>query len=376
MNAKYLTQFDVKKCGAVGDGVADDTTAIQKALDGGQRAVLIPPGIYKISAALKVDSQTLIKADPGAIIHLANHAGTDIDVFLLTNRDIAGGNADISVEGGIWDGNSRYNPRGREGDLRGYTGSAINFINVRHLEIRGMTIRNPEAFSIRICKVEDFVIEDISLDHSIIRPNQDGVHVNGFCQRGVIRNLRALTPSTPNDDMVALNADDAEDRVINLGMKCGPIRDITVENLQAEDAYTFVRLLSVNQLIENIAVSNVSGGCRVNAINLDRWRFPAGSGNISNVTLRNFSVRKMPGGEHAHWSEKAPLIPIQSAVRGLRIENFRRDPDNGLQAPTLDIDNGRKNSMQLEGASGEHDGDRFIIRHSGFSLLTLDSSDL
>lgn len=356
MATEYNSRIDAKECGVIGDGVTDDTAAMQKSLDGGQRTVCIPRGIYKISSALKVDSHTLIKADAKAIIRLAEHAGVNKDVFLLTNRDYAGGNEDISMEGGIWDGNNEHNPRGKEGDPNGYTGSAINFVNVRRLEIRDLTVRNPEAFSIRICKVNDFVIEDIRFDHT------------------VIRKLRALTQRTPNDDMVALNADDDETRVINLGMKCGPIRDITVEDLQADDAYTFVRLLSVRQLIEDITISNVSGGCRVTAINMNRWRFPAGFGNIRNVTLRDFSVRKMSGSKSDQWANQYPLIHIQSAVHGLRIENFRREPDDNLQASTLVIDNGRQNSLQLEGASGEQDGNKFVLRHGGFSLFTIDSN--
>lgn len=362
---------DIKQLGAVGNGIADDTASIQNALDGGNRTVLMPAGTYKISAALKVDSHTTIKADPKAIIRLADHAGTNVGVFLLTNRDVTAGNTDITVDGGIWDGNNEHNPRGREGDPNGYTGAAINFVNVRHLALRNLTVRNPEAFSIRLCEVEDFTVEDICFDHTVIRPNQDGVHVNGFCLRGVIRNLRALTPRTTNDDMVALNADDATDRVINLGMKCGPIRDITVENLHADDAWTLVRLLSFKQLIENIAINNVSGGCRVNAINLDRWRFPAGAGNIRNVTLRNFTVRKMPDPAVPAFA-KMPLIPIQSAVRGLRIENFRRDDD--LPAPTLVVDNGRQNRLRLEGATAEQTGGKVVLPRGGFSSLTLDSA--
>jgi polygalacturonase len=366
-------KMDVKQGGAIGDGAADDTAAIQKALTGGQRTVVIPPGTYRIRAALKVDSGTTIQAAPNAIIRLGDGAGTNAGVFLLTNRDPAGGNTNITVEGGIWDGNNEHNPRGRDGDLNGYTGTAINFVNVRHLALRNLTIRNPDAFSIRLGEVEDFVVEDIRFDHTRIRPNQDGVHVGGFCQRGVIRKLRALTPRTTNDDMVALNADDATDRVINLGMKCGPIRDITVENLRAEDAYTFVRLLSFGELIENVTISDVTGGCRVNAINLDHWRFPAGGGNIRNVTLRNFTVRKLDGGDLAKWSNQAPLITIQSSVHGLRIENFRREPADDLPAPTLVVDNGQQNRLSLEGATSESTGNKVVLSRGGFSLLTLDS---
>ena len=55
-----------------------------------------------------------------------------------------------------------------------------------------------------------------------------------------------------------------------------------------------MRLLSYRELIENVTISDVAGGCRYYAINMDRWRFPAGGGSIRNVTLRDFTVRKMP----------------------------------------------------------------------------------
>jgi hypothetical protein len=49
---EYSGAVDVKWFGAKGDGVADDTAAIQAALDSGHRSVYIPEGTYNISAAL------------------------------------------------------------------------------------------------------------------------------------------------------------------------------------------------------------------------------------------------------------------------------------------------------------------------------------
>ena len=78
-----------------------------------------------------------------------------------------------------------------------------------------LTVLNPESFSIRLGEVRHFTVENIVFDHPVIRPNQDGVHVGGFSEHGYIRNLRAATVNTTSDDMVALNADDDVQRVLN-----------------------------------------------------------------------------------------------------------------------------------------------------------------
>ncbi|TDU81512.1 pectate lyase-like protein [Prosthecobacter fusiformis] len=347
---------NVRDTGAKGDGLADDTEAIQRALDGGGRTVVIPAGTYKISAALLLDSATTLKSDDKAVIRLADHAGNDVDLFLLTNRDRTQGNKDITVEGGIWDGNNEHNTRGLKEQMPCYTGVAINFIRVSGLVLRNLVVRNPDAYAIRACHLEDFVMENLGFDFSSLRMNQDGVHLDGFCQRGVIRHLKALSPFATNDDMVALNADDgsATEYVIQQGMVPGPIRDIRVEHLRAESAFTFVRILSHKELIENVTISDVVGGCRFYAINMDRWRFPEGGGNIRNVTLRDFTIRKMPDDfSEQRGAGQRPLIHIETAVKNLRIENFNRPPQDEQTAPTLVLDTERENRVRLEGLTAQ-----------------------
>lgn len=358
--------------GVRGDGLHDDTAGLQAALDSGASVVRLPtpPACYTVSRTLVVHSGQTLSADRDAVIRLADRAC----VPLLTNADHCDRSREITVRGGVWDGNNPHNPRGEDGDRAGYTGTVLDFVRVSGLVLGDLTVRNPEAFSVRLGEVEDFRVEDLVFDHPATRPNQDGVHVGGFSRRGVIRNLRALTPLTTNDDMVALNADDDVERVINQGMKRGPIREITVAGVHAPEAYTFVRLLSVTELIEDIAISDVTGGCRLHAVNMDNWRFPVGVGNIRNVLLRNFTVRKVPwrdGGSTGEWARSAPLVTIRLAVDGLRLENLRREPADDLPAATLVLDNGRPNRVHLEGAEGTVEGDRFAVERGGFAALMI-----
>ncbi|MCF6283969.1 MAG: glycoside hydrolase family 55 protein [Candidatus Hydrogenedentes bacterium] len=356
--------------GAKGDGLGDDAAPIQKALDSGAALVTIPKGVYLVARTLQIPSDVTLKADPEAVIRLADGAGTHARVFVLTNKNQGNGNRNITVEGGIWDGNNEHNHRGKDGDLNGYTGTAINFVNVKNLTLRDLTVRNPDAFSIRLGEVEDFLVENIVLDHTVIRPNQDGVHVGGFSQRGTIRNIRALHPNTPNDDMIALNADDDVERVLNLGMRRGPIRDILVEDIQAEGAYNFVRLLSQEARLENIVVRRVSGTCRIYAVNMNRWRFPAGSGDIRNVRLEEFDVTKTPGSAPAQ-----SLIHITLMVRDLYITDFQRNsPSEASKATTLLLDNGRTNTIQEGDGPPQEKTTAFSIPQGSIKALWVNRS--
>lgn len=345
-NSSISGIVSVTDFGARGDGIQNDAPAIQKALDSGAETVNIPKGVYIIGNTLLTGSCITIKADQEAVIRLANNAGNHVSVFLLANKNPGNGNNHIKVEGGIWDSNNEHNHRGKDGDMYAYTGAAINFVNVGNLVLRNLTIRNPDAFSIRLGEVEDFLVEDIVLDHSVVRPNQDGVHVGGFSRRGIIRRISAVHPDTPNDDMVAINADDDVERVINLGMRRGPISDILVEDIQADGAYNFVRLLSKDSRIDNITVRNVKGSCRYYAVNINNWRFPVGVGDIRNVRLENFNVTK----KYQETSASKSLIHITLGISDLFISDFLRGKNESTnQAPTLLLSNGRENIVTFDG---------------------------
>lgn len=331
----------VTEFGAAGDGVADDAPAIQLALDSPSAVVTIPEGTYIIGDTLLLDSGKTLYAHPNAILRLADGAAKDVHDFLITNRAHDAGNAYISLVGGIWDGNNEHNARGSDGDPNACTGVAINFVNVSHLTIRDLTVRNPDSFSIRLGEVRHFTVENIQFDHPVSRPNQDGVHVGGYSEHGVLRNLRALTPNTTNDDMVALNADDDVERCLNLGMKRGPIRNIQVDGVYAESVYTFVRLLSETQPVENITIRNIKGGCRMYAINMNNWRFDKSKGAIRNVRVDDVDVTK------AGPDNDRPLIIIQLQVHDLAIRNFHRDAGDSNTAPTLLVANGGVKNLSL-----------------------------
>lgn len=295
------TVVSVKHFGAFGDGVHDDYAAVQKALDSGAGTVIIPAGVYNVSKTLKIHSNTVVEADFSAKIIMKSSERRRRGEFLLTNSDIENGNSVIEINGGVWDGNktAEENAKADIFDKNGYSGSVINFFNVNGLTLKNMVIANSAAYNVRMSKICNFNIENISFVSDTFTPNQDGLHFCGDVKHGTVRNIRALSYGQTNDDLIALNADDSVERVENLDLLRDDIEDITIENIYAENCHTLVRLLSVTAAIRNIRIKNVFGGFRCNAINagggrrckvpcFDEKDFPQGVGRIENVTIENF----------------------------------------------------------------------------------------
>lgn len=90
----------VKDYGAVGDGVVDDTVAINSALSGGAKTVYFPPGSYKITGYLRLYANTKVELDHNATI--LNYNSTNGLVFLngqYGNTTFASG---YTGPGNIW----------------------------------------------------------------------------------------------------------------------------------------------------------------------------------------------------------------------------------------------------------------------------------
>lgn len=327
--------YDVRECGATGDGVQDDAPAIQAVLAGGHREVFIPAGDYRIAQTLKVDSFTRIAADPEARLFICGETEHDADSFLLTNSDHAFGNAAISISGGIWDGNKQGRTNFKDPDLfntDACTGTVLNFCNVRGLRLSDFIVANSVVYFVRMCMLEDFEIRDIAFESAVIENNQDGLHFNGFVKNGIVENIRAITKGQTNDDLIALNADDAMHRLENTGMVCGPIENIVFRNLYAEDCHTAIRMLSYVSPIRNIRIENVVAGCRAFAINMDAARycrtplfkdedFPQGVGCVENIEIDGMRVWWSTPGQHR------ALIDCENRVQSFVIRNFVRDHD-------------------------------------------------
>ncbi len=349
---KNLTAYGVS-----GDGISDDFAAFQRALDDARGGMLqVPSGTYRIGGTLRLHSGTHLACEPGATIRWADGAGKSPDDYLLAAGGKSGA-SEITVSGGVWDGNNPANRRPEDLFAESHAGAVMHFENVRGLTLRALRVHDAEAYNIRLAGARDFVVEDIAFSSDHIRPNNDGVHLGGGCEDGVIRRISGLDPGVTGDDLVALNADDVLKRTEVRGMVCGPIRNIRIEDLHAEGCHSFVRLLSVWSPIENVTVTGIRGSCEISAVNCDAARvcrvpifdpanppFPDGVGMLENILIRDVAVAKA-------GSNDAPLLRLKTRMRNFRVAGFRREADNfASTAATVRIAHTRVGSMVFDGA--------------------------
>lgn len=143
---KMRESISVKDFGAVGDGVTDDTTSIQAALNaaaGARWALYFPKGVYLIAAALTGGRDTTIYGDGWrSTIRVAN--GTN-PAHILKFGDETGVTS-VEVRDIEFDGNKTGNPTGGDGlvIVRGYK---ANLFNVRVIDCVGDGIQYEAAGS-------------------------------------------------------------------------------------------------------------------------------------------------------------------------------------------------------------------------------------
>jgi len=284
-----------------GDGIHDDTLAVQSLLDtrASEIALPAPKDHYCISKTLVIHSCQTLRLPATARIRLLPHS----DCPMITNEEDG---HDICVVGGIWDYdnvNQRPNPivRGEfipnhhSGDPNlvmryddRYLGIIMRFSRAQRLVVRDLTLKNPVTFSMQLGAVTHFTVENIFFDQNLVEPvtdNMDGIHIDGFCRFGLIRNVQG----TCHDDIVALNADDCYD---------GPIEDIQIDGIMGRDSLRGVRLLSIKYPVKRVSISNVFGTFYQNAIGLTYF-FPRNErGTMEHISIRNV------------FAQNAPRLPI------------------------------------------------------------------
>lgn len=350
-----------------GDGINDDTDAIQELIDSGvcEIALPVPKNFYLISRPLTIPSNFKLKLPRFARIKLADNS----NCVMLQNKMVAKPEKrlrdflmpvhkelwyyydefspekddachDFEIEGGIWDfNNQNQDPNPiylRKFDERHYLGHVMLFYNVRNFRLSNLTIKDPANYAVMIDIGSYFTVENITFDFNFGNPiasNMDGIHLNGNCHYGVIKNLQGAC----YDDLVALNAHEGSG---------GDITNIEIDGIFAENCHSAVRILTVNQKIEHITISNVFGTYYQYCIGFTKYYPGEMTGYCDAISLTNIHASKserLPIQE-AHMGNKNyhfPFIWIQGQiiVKRLSIDHLhRREYNNPVDTIRVDKD--------------------------------------
>lgn len=336
-----------------GDGIHDDTAAVQAMLDK-CGTVRISDGQYLITKPLIIHSNTHLILSSLATLRLADGANCSVlDNDGLYNDET---NVNITIEGGIWDGNHMAQERQkipnecRPGDENEdktcdkqtyisniYTVFMVRLVHTQHLQVKNLTFKDPTSYAIHIADSRYFNVENITLDYDLLKPNMDGVHIQGPARFGKIRNIFG----NANDDHVALCANGT----IRSEITRGDIEDVDIDGVYCDNGYTGVRLLSRGDAIRNVHISNIHGEFRFYAVSLTH-HYPIRDDKpilLENIHISDIYASKSRveyTGAYKEAVEKAALIWLEKGIvcRNVTIENIYRNERNiHANAPTVRI---------------------------------------
>jgi len=255
----------VKNFGVVGNGIADDTAAIQSAINAASSnggTVLIPEGTYLISGGnlLLKSNVCLMGVGPRSILKLGNAAAN----HLLRGSTIT----DARVTNLLLDGNEANQTANR---------NALNFDDVQRVQIDHLWIRNAYGDGVYVNFGRDVTISDI-IGESIGRNGIALVHNSGMGDNTVISNcVFTADPSvgsTPTDNRNAGVDIEASAHV--------QISNVTVDGFR----YGFACKSVSGNLVADVTATNLElRNCTTNGVFLD-----GSTGKVERIQIAGLSV--------------------------------------------------------------------------------------
>lgn len=328
------------------DGVRDNTDELQALIDSAhcELALPVPAVCYTVSRPLRLKSNFRLVLPRFATIRLAD--GSNCPILEIDSGEVV---KNVEVVGGIWDLNNLGQAKNPfhfpHPECPKYLGYGFWMKRVVGLRLADMTLKDVVTFAITLDTVSYFTVENIRFDFNYGNPwavNMDGVHLNGNCHYGTLRNLSGAC----YDDLVALNCDEGSN---------GPITNIEIDGIFSEDCHSAVRMLTVKNRLENVHIRNVHGTFYQYCIGLTKYYDGDSLGYMDGIVLDNIYASKaerLPV-YHKGNSYVYPLIWIEGGllVKNLTVRDlFRREKT--IEIETLHVGKGaRVDYLTLDGIS-------------------------
>lgn len=281
--------FLVTDFGAVGDGVALDTRAVQAAIDEASKRggrVIVPPGTFRCGTIV-LRSRVTLQLEQGAVIAGSTNLGDYITRIWGHHADITpwhlilaedAENIVITGEGTI-DGNgpSFWLPgRAHDWDFWKTTHNRVSpmveLVRCRQVRIENVTLRNSAGWTLHLHDCDHAQIRGLTIRNTMFGPNTDGIDLTG-CHNVTVSDCDIVT----GDDAIALKTSEYSRSceqiaitncvlqtscvAVRLGFESRQdFRHIAVSNLAVKSASRIIDLRSVEgAVIEHCVFSNITG---------------------------------------------------------------------------------------------------------------------
>ncbi|GGM93373.1 hypothetical protein GCM10010967_28110 [Dyadobacter beijingensis] len=367
----------------------DDTQALQSAIDQaakkGTNRVDIPAGNYLISAPLLIPSNFTLVADPKACIELKKSSNQ----YLLRNKDIVNGNANIKIFGGKWNGNAWTQTRTIRDKVENSDFCfGFFFYKVKNLEVGRLQIDSTRSWGIAYMECDTVHIHDIRFQQNPFRDakftsalNHNGDGVTGGGNNVLIENISGFT----NDDLIAFASGGASFQGKMSPFPPKDYENITVRNIFPENIYDSIPALKAvafytfeHTRVSNITIDNVKGNTAAASVlfySLFDKKGYFSNVKISNIEGTNVYSRAEHPNLHASY---APVTFKNSKIDRLIIYDLKREEQKYLGPTILFDDDMVVEELVLKGVtvlSGRKPGNYFANFGSA-QLLRVDISDV
>lgn len=237
--------WNVKESGARGDKEANDTVAIQSAIEkcaeAGGGTVYVPAGDYRCGQ-LQLRSNVTLHLEAGATLWVsaAKEDYGEGNRFLLA-RD----QSHITLEGrGVIHGTGEGDLQRKRGDDRprpDWRVGILEFVECNDVTIRDVTVRYSDSWTFDLERCENVAIDGVSILNNYYRVNADGIDPVS-CKRVRISNCHIVA---------------GDDPIVCKSRAGYPCEDVVVTNCLLETVATAIKIgTESHEAFRNIRVSN------------------------------------------------------------------------------------------------------------------------
>jgi polygalacturonase len=374
---------NVRDCGAVGDGAATDTQAVQAAIDrcaaSGGGVVVVPAGGRYVCGSLFLKSGVTLRVEKGATIlgseekgdypmidtRIAGlemkHPAALVNAIDCQHVGIDGGGV-IAGRGKVWWDWfwKTREERGRGVDFQVHRPRLVCFTRCQGVKVSGVTLKDPAFWTLHLLYSKDVDVEGITVRAPKKAASSDGIDVDSSSD---VR-IRRCDISCDDDDIALKAGRDADGLRVNrptenvtiedckVGMgagvamgseTAGGIRHVVVRNCAFDGSGAAARLKSYpgrGGVVEDIRFENLDAKNVKTAVNIDMtwggsdWkkfvepRFAADTGERGVPRFRDILVKNLK----ARGAASAGVVRglKSSRVEGVVFENVDIEAKKGL----------------------------------------------